>query len=79
MTSAVDKINLAFGKPLFSTQPLWKESALLLANRMELKLEDKTKWEAAYRRYYYDKYGFYGTYDRPPYSWRSRLLCGSLC
>jgi hypothetical protein len=50
---AVAKINAGIGKPLFSTQSFWKESALLIANRVGLKLEDKTKWETAYRRYFY--------------------------
>lgn len=55
----VAKINAGFGKPLFTTQSFWKESALLIANRLGLKLEDKTKWETAYRRYFYDERSYY--------------------
>jgi hypothetical protein len=55
----VAKINTGMGKPFFSTQNFWKESALLIANRIGLKLEDKTKWETAYRRYYYGREGGY--------------------
>jgi len=50
---AVAKINTGIGKPLFTAQNFWKESAVLIANRVGLKQEDKTKWEAAYRRYFY--------------------------
>lgn len=53
----VATINKEMGKSFFTTQPLWKESALLIANRLELGLEDKTKWETAYRRYFYDRKG----------------------
>ena len=51
----VTKINNGMGKAFFSTQNFWKESALLIANRIGLKLEDKTKWETAYRRYFYGR------------------------
>jgi hypothetical protein len=52
-------INKAMGKPFFTTENFWKESGLLIANRLGLKLEDKTKWETAYRRYFYDERGHY--------------------
>jgi|GEM_PF-255112 len=50
---SVAAINKGIGKPFFSTQDFWKEPALLIAQRIGLKLEDKTKWETAYRRYFY--------------------------
>jgi hypothetical protein len=58
-SDAVASINAGIGIPLFSTQSLWKESGLIVASRLRLKLEDKTKWETAYRRYFYDdKYNY---------------------
>lgn len=51
----LNSINKAMGKPFFTAQNFWKESSLLIANRLGLKLEDKTKWETAYRRYFYDE------------------------
>jgi hypothetical protein len=59
----VTRIDTGMGKPFFSTQNFWKESALLIANRIGLRLEDKTKWETAYRRYYY---GHDDNYDPAP-------------
>jgi hypothetical protein len=50
---SVASINKGIGKDFFSTQSFWKEPALLIANRIGLKLEDKTKWETAYRRYFF--------------------------
>ncbi|MDB4793708.1 C39 family peptidase [Methylacidiphilales bacterium] len=52
---ALATINTGLGKPFFSAQNFWQESALLVANRLGLKLEDKTKWETSYRRYFYDR------------------------
>jgi hypothetical protein len=60
---AVATINKGLGKPFFTTQDFWKESSLLIANRLALKLEDKTKWEASYRRYFF---GEKGNYDPAP-------------
>ena len=60
-SDAVTSINKGLGKDFFSTQNLWKESALLAANRLGLRLEGKTKWETSYRRYFYDREG--RTYD----------------
>lgn len=53
--NALETINAGLGKPLFSAKPFWNESALLIASRLGLQLEDKTKWETAYRRYFYDE------------------------
>jgi len=50
---SVAVINKGIGKPFFSMQNFWKEPALLIAQRTGLKLEDKTKWETAYRRYFF--------------------------
>ncbi len=56
---AVAKINAGLGTSFFTTQSFWKESALLIASRLRLRLEDKTKWESSYRRYFYDTEGNY--------------------
>jgi hypothetical protein len=45
-------VNTALGKPFFSDQPLWQETALLVAQRIGLGLEGRTQWEASYRRYF---------------------------
>ena len=54
---AVSKINQGIGVPLFGASSFWKESGTDVANRLGLKLEDKTKWETAYRRYFYGDKG----------------------
>ena len=48
----VAAVNAAMGKPFFSNQPLWQETALLVAQRLGLGLEGRTQWEASYRRYF---------------------------
>jgi hypothetical protein len=48
----VAAVNAALGKPLFTDQPLWQETALLVAQRTGLGLEGRTQWEASYRRYF---------------------------
>jgi hypothetical protein len=48
----VATVNAALGKPLFSDQPLWQETALMVALRVGLALEGRTQWEASYRRYF---------------------------
>jgi hypothetical protein len=45
-------VNTALGKPFFSNQPLWQETALMVAARLGLGLEGRTQWEASYRRYF---------------------------
>jgi len=47
----ISDVNAALGKPFFSNQPLWQETALLVAQRLGLGLEGRTQWEASYRRY----------------------------
>ena len=51
----VTAIDTGLGLPLFAAQDFWKESASLIASRLNLQLEDKTKWESAYRRYFYNE------------------------
>ncbi len=48
----VEAVNAAFGKPFFSSQSLWQETSLLLAQRLGLGLEGRTQWEASYRHYF---------------------------
>jgi hypothetical protein len=48
---SVAAVNMALGKPFFSDQPIWQETALLVAQRLGLGLEGRTQWEASYRRY----------------------------
>jgi len=48
----VAAVNAALGKPFFTDQPLWQETALLVAQRTGLGLEGRTQWEASYRRYF---------------------------
>jgi hypothetical protein len=48
----VGAVNAAMGKPFFSGQSLWQETALLVAQRLGLGLEGRTDWEASYRRYF---------------------------
>jgi hypothetical protein len=50
----VKAVNAAFGEPLFGWKNFWNESALLVAGRLRLRVEDRTKWESAYRRYFYN-------------------------
>jgi hypothetical protein len=45
-------VNTALGKPFFSDQSLWQETALMVAARLGLGLEGRTQWEASYRRYF---------------------------
>jgi hypothetical protein len=45
-------INAALGKPFFTDQPIWTETALMIAQRVGLGLEGRTQWEASYRRYF---------------------------
>jgi hypothetical protein len=49
---SVASINAGLGKPIFSSTPLWQEAALLLAQRLGLGLEGRTKWDVSYRRYF---------------------------
>ena len=48
----VDAINAGLGKPVFSTASFWTESALVIAQRLGLGVEGRTKWETSYRRYF---------------------------
>lgn len=48
----VASVNAALGKPFFTDQPLWQETALMVAQRLGLGLEGRTQWEASYRRYF---------------------------
>lgn len=45
-------LNTALGKPIFSTASFWQEPALIIAQRLKLGLEGRTKWETSYRRYF---------------------------
>jgi hypothetical protein len=48
----VAQVNAAMGKPFFTDQPLWQETALMVAQRLGLGLEGRTEWEASYRHYF---------------------------
>jgi len=48
----VDWYNNGLGKPIFSAQSIWSESALAIAQRLGLGLEGRTKWETSYRHYF---------------------------
>jgi hypothetical protein len=48
----VAQVNTAMGKPFFTDQPLWQETALMVAQRLGLGLEGRTDWEASYRHYF---------------------------
>jgi hypothetical protein len=48
----IDALNTALGKPIFSTASFWQEPALIIAQRLKLGLEGRTKWETSYRRYF---------------------------
>jgi hypothetical protein len=48
----VDAINAGLGKPVFSTASFWSEPALVIAQRLGLALEGRTKWETSYRKYF---------------------------
>ena len=48
----VDATNAGLGKPIFSAMPFWKEPALVIAQRLGLALEGRTKWETSYRKYF---------------------------
>ena len=47
----VGAVNAGLGKPLFSTQSIWSEPALVIAQRLGLAVEGRTKWETSYRKY----------------------------
>jgi hypothetical protein len=51
-TPTVAVVNIAMDKPFFSDQPIWQETALLVAQRLGLGLEGRTLWEASYRHYF---------------------------
>jgi hypothetical protein len=51
-TVTIASVNAALGKPFFTDQPLWQETALMVAQRVGLGLEGRTQWEASYRRYF---------------------------
>jgi hypothetical protein len=48
----VNTINAGLGKPIFGTGSFWQEPAVVIAQRLDLKLEGRTKWETSYRRYF---------------------------
>jgi hypothetical protein len=48
----IDALNTALGKPIFSTASFWQEPALIIAQRLKLGVEGRTKWETSYRRYF---------------------------
>jgi hypothetical protein len=48
----VTAINAGMGKPVFGNSSFWKEPALMIAQRLGLGLEGRTKWETSYRRYF---------------------------
>ncbi len=48
----VATVNAGLGKPLFGDRSFWKEPALMIAQRLGLGLEGRTKWETSYRRYF---------------------------
>jgi hypothetical protein len=48
----VDSVNSGLGKPVFTTASFWMEPALVIAQRLGLGLEGRTKWETSYRKYF---------------------------
>jgi hypothetical protein len=48
----VDSINAGLGKPVFTTASFWTEPALVIAQRLGLSVEGRTKWETSYRKYF---------------------------
>ena len=48
----VGAVNAGLGKQVFGTQSIWSESALVIAQRLGLAIEGRTKWETSYRKYF---------------------------